>query len=144
MSGNFFLAFLIPGAIFVLLLVQRLTGYVAVGLAQALAAVKKSFEFELAVTAEVANPFGYARQLVQGTHETRRSAFFYPHDTETAPWWQGENARLASLAAAARLAAPLFVEDHAFYAQLESYAWNQLHWILGRNPFDTSMLMGIS
>ena len=47
-----------------------------------------------------------------------------------------KNARLGSLAAAARMAAPLFASDPAFQSQLETYAWNQLHWILGRNPFD--------
>jgi hypothetical protein len=104
--------------------------------------VKRSLRFELAVTAQVNNPFGYARQLVRMGDGTIRSAFFFPHDTEAAPWWQGENARLASLAAAARMAAPLFDTDPAFQSQLEKYAWDQLHWILGRNPFDTSMLMG--
>jgi len=104
--------------------------------------VKKSLEFELAATGEVNNPFGYARQLVRMGNGQVRTAFFFPHDTEAAPWWQGENARLASLAAAARMAAPLYSDDPAFQAQLEVYAWNQLHWILGRNPFDSSMLMG--
>ena len=106
------------------------------------AAVERSLRFELAVTSEVNNPFDYARQLVRMGNGQIRSAFFFPHDTEAAPWWQGENARLASLAAAARMAAPLFADDPAFHTQLEDYAWNQLHWILGRNPFDTSMLMG--
>lgn len=105
-------------------------------------AVKRSLHFELNVTAEVNNPFGYARQLVRMGDGSVRTAFFFPHDTEAAPWWQGENARLASLAAAARMATPLFKDDPAFKAQLENYAWNQLHWILGRNPFDSSMLMG--
>jgi len=105
-------------------------------------AVEQSLRFELWVTAQVNNPFDYARQLVRMGDGQIRSAFFFPHDTEAAPWWQGENARLASLAAAARMAAPLFVDDPAFHARLEDYAWSQLHWILGRNPFDTSMLMG--
>ena len=105
-------------------------------------AVERSLRFELGVTSEVNNPFGYARQLVRMGDGKVRTAFFFPHDTEAAPWWQGENARLASLAAAARMAAPLFKDDPAFQAQLEEYAWNQLHWILGRNPFDASMLMG--
>jgi hypothetical protein len=104
--------------------------------------VKRSLRFELTVTAQVNNPFGYARQLVRLGDGTIRSAFFFPHDTEAAPWWQGENARLASLAAAARMAAPLFDDDPIFQTQLEDYAWDQLHWILGRNPFDASMLMG--
>jgi len=105
-------------------------------------AVDRSLHFELAVTDEVNNPFDYARQLVRMGDGQVRSAFFFPHDTEAAPWWQGEDARLASLAAAARMAAPLFIDDPVFHAQLEDYAWNQLHWILGRNPYDASMLMG--
>lgn len=104
--------------------------------------VRRSLNYELHVTGEVNNPFDYARQLVRMGNGAVRTAFFFPHDTEAAPWWQGENARLASLAAAARMAAPLFVDDPVFHAQLEQYAWNQLHWILGRNPYNTSMLMG--
>ncbi len=104
--------------------------------------VERSLRFELAVTAEVNNPFGYARQLVRMGNGDVRTAFFFPHDTEAAPWWQGEDARLASLAAAARMAAPLFESDAAFHSQLEDYADNQLHWILGRNPFDVSLLIG--
>ncbi|GAB2806275.1 glycoside hydrolase family 9 protein [Dyella kyungheensis] len=106
--------------------------------------VKRSLEAELAVTGEVSNPFGYARQLVRGGDGRVRTAFFFPHDTEAAPWWQGENARIASLAAAARMAAPLYTGAgaQAFRTKLQAYAWNQLHWILGRNPYDSSMLMG--
>jgi hypothetical protein len=108
---------------------------------KALVTVERSLRFELGVTVEVNNPFGYARQLVIAGGKTR-TAFFFPHDTEAAPWWQGENARLGSLAAAARMAAPLFADKPEFQAQLRDYAWNQLHWILGRNPFDATMLMG--
>ena len=105
-------------------------------------AVERSLRFELAITSEVSNPFGYARQLVRMGDGMVRTAYFFPHDTEAAPWWQGENARVASLAAAARMAAPLFSAQPKFQSQLEDYAWNQLHWIEGRNPFDASMLMG--
>lgn len=104
--------------------------------------IKRSLQFELTTTSEVNNPFGYARQLVRMGNGNVRTAFFFPHDTEAAPWWQGENARLGSLAAAARMALPLFAAQPAFQSELKQYAWNQLHWILGRNPFDTSMLMG--
>ncbi|WLT31244.1 glycosyl hydrolase family 18 protein [Geothrix sp. PMB-07] len=104
--------------------------------------VRKSLQYELTVTGEVANPFGLARQKVQNKAGERRTAFFFPHDTETAPWWQGENARLGSLAAAARLAAPLFAEESPFLVKLRSYAVDQLNWILGLNPFDASMLHG--
>ncbi|MGA8531833.1 MAG: glycoside hydrolase family 9 protein [Acidobacteriaceae bacterium] len=104
--------------------------------------VRESLQFELRTTREVNNPFGYARQLVRMGDGQVRTAFFFPHDTEAAPWWQGENARLGSLAAAARMAAPLFADDPPFHDALESYADDQLHWILGRNPFGTCMLMG--
>ena len=109
---------------------------------QALEAVKRSLQFELATTHEVNNPFGYARQLVRTGNGQVRTAFFFPHDSEAAPWWQGEDARLASLAAATRMAAPLFADDAAFQSALQTYADDQLHWILGRNPFDSGMLMG--
>jgi hypothetical protein len=105
-------------------------------------AVRRSLHFELSITEEGANPFGYARQLVQNKAGEKRLAFFFPHDTETAPWWQGENARLASLASVARLAAPLFKSDQAFYNKLQVYAQNQLNWILGLNPYDVCMLHG--
>ncbi len=104
--------------------------------------VENSLRFELSVTAEVPNPFGYSRQLVQDGKGHRRTSFFFPHDTEAAPWWQGENARLASLAAAARLATPLFAADADFQRQLQGFAADQLNWILGLNPFDACMLDG--
>jgi hypothetical protein len=106
------------------------------------AAVQRSLAFELKVTAEVNNPFGYSRQLVQTKDGARRTSFFFPHDTETAPWWQGENARLGSLAAAARLASRTFTDDPEFQAVIKAFAQDQLNWILGLNPFDTCMLYG--
>ncbi len=132
------------------------------------AAVRRSLEHELAITHEVNNPFGYSRQLVQDTLGHRHSSFFFPHGSETSPWWQGEDARLASIAAAARLAIPLFANQHIpsamatgtasvaptssklasaaptsrFTDSLETFALDQLNWILGLNPYDASMLQG--
>lgn len=105
--------------------------------------VKKSLSFELGITNEVTNPFGYARELVQDKSGNRRTSFFFPHNSDAAPWWQGENGRLASLATAANLAAPHFKDDPQFYTRLQAYAMNQLNWILGLNPFDTCMLYGV-
>ncbi len=106
-------------------------------------AVKKSLAFQLAINQEVNNPFAYARQLTQDKDGNRHTTFFFPHNTEVAPWWQGENARLSSLAAAARLAAKQFPNDPEFQKQLRAFATNQLNWILGLNPFDSSMMNGI-
>jgi Glycosyl hydrolase family 9/Cellulase N-terminal ig-like domain len=110
---------------------------------QVLDAVRKSLQFELSITAEVNNPFGYSREYVQEKSGARRSSFFFPHNSDAAPWWQGENARLASLASAARLAELAFPQDAAFRAGLERFATNQLNWILGLNPFDSCMMSGV-
>lgn len=104
--------------------------------------VKQSLKFELEITGNVVNPFGYARQLTINKEKQIHEAFFFPHDAETAPWWQGENARLGSLAAAARLAVPYFRNDQDFTNALEQYAGDQINWILGLNPFDICMLHG--
>lgn len=110
---------------------------------EVLDSVKKSLSSQLTLTNEVSNPFGYARQLVQEKSGNRRTSFFFPHNTDAAPWWQGENARLASLAAAAGLASVHFRDDAEFYRQLQGFASNQLNWILGLNPFDSCMMYGV-
>lgn len=102
---------------------------------------EKLMRHEIAVTNEVANPFGYARQFVQHGDGTKENQFFYPHDVETAPWWQGENARIASLASAARSLSHM-TADEALKADLCKYADDQINWVLGLNPFDTCMLEG--
>lgn len=110
---------------------------------EVLQAVRKSLEFQLALDREVNNPFDYARQLVQDKRGARRTSFFFPHNSDAAPWWQGENARLASLAAAATLASTHFPQDAAFQGRLQAFAADQLNWILGLNPFDSCMLNGV-
>jgi hypothetical protein len=105
--------------------------------------VRRSLEFELAVTSEVNNPFGYSREYVQDKTGSRRTSFFFPHNSDAAPWWQGENARLASVATAARLAALAFPQDAGLRKQLQTFAASQLNWILGLNPFDSCMLNGV-
>ncbi|MBS0382740.1 MAG: glycoside hydrolase family 9 protein [Proteobacteria bacterium] len=125
--------------------VVALAGYAAIASpaqrAKARDAIRRSMEFQLRITGDVNNPFDYARELVRLKDGSMAVKFFFPHGAE-GTWWQGEDARLASLAAAARAAAPLFADDTAFQSKLQDYAWSQLHWILGRNPYDTSMLIG--
>ena len=113
---------------------------------QALAAIRESLRFELEVTTEVPNPFGYARQYVRPVGGAKRTAFFIPHRNESGYWWQGENARLASLAAAAGLATARIEEiglSPASAHALDAYARDQLNWILGLNPYDACMLHGL-
>jgi hypothetical protein len=108
----------------------------------AISAIRRAMEHELKITALRTNPFGVARQYVKPLDGPKFDAFFIPHSNESGYWWQGENARLASMAAAARTARKLFGDDLSFANKLERYASAQLDWILGNNPFDLCMLHG--
>ena len=89
------------------------------------------------------NPFMLAKQWVKPVHAEIRSSFFVPHENETDYWWQGENARLASVSCAVRRSMLLFSEESSsFLSTLEAFADAQLHWIMGRNPYDMCMLQG--
>ncbi|TRX70964.1 glycoside hydrolase family 9 protein [Carboxylicivirga sp. M1479] len=108
---------------------------------QATAFIRQSVDFELCITKLVHNPFGYARQYVKAVNEeSARDAFFITHVNETGYWWQGENARLASLATAMFKAQP-FLSD-VVKAESINYAYDQMNWILGLNPYDVGMLHG--
>lgn len=102
----------------------------------------KLMRHELAVTAKEANPFGYARQLIQDGKGNITDRFFYPHDVETAPWWQGENARITSLSTAARLLSKQ-INDCDLISRLNKYADDQINWVLGLNPYDSCMMEGV-
>ncbi|PRC94659.1 glycoside hydrolase family 9 protein [Solimicrobium silvestre] len=88
------------------------------------------------------NPFTYPRQYVQMPDKKGQNQFFIPHQNESGYWWQGENARLASLASAAQGAIRYFAGEDIFCASLSTYAQGALDWIFGFNPFDTCMMQG--
>jgi hypothetical protein len=96
----------------------------------------------LARTSAVPNPFGHPRQRVRPAGGDDRDAFFFPHANETGYWWQGENATIASLAAAACFCAAVDGVSAADRERLLEFADDQLAWITGRNPFDACMLQG--
>ena len=102
-----------------------------------LAVIKKALDYNLRVSTNVSNPFGYARQsfLFKGAV---KDGFFIPHENETGWWWQGENARLGSLATAAIIGGRLVYPAATTWGvkpALASYAANQVSWILGCNPY---------
>jgi hypothetical protein len=101
-------------------------------------AIQTHLNYLLGVTNAVANPFGYARQHIA----VETAGFFIPHDNESGYWWQGENARLASLAAAALLGAKVLGTTGTQYLDLLRFAGNQIDWILGNNPYDICFLNG--
>jgi predicted alpha-1,2-mannosidase len=99
----------------------------------ALNTINRALTYNLRVTGEVDNPFGYARQSFLYKNEAK-DGFFIPHDNETGWWWQGENARLASLATAALLGRRLPSAPNK--DSLTAFAARQYSWILGCNPYD--------
>ena len=114
---------------------------------QALNTIDRALMYNLRVTNEIDNPFGYARQSFLYKNEVK-DGFFIPHDNETGWWWQGENARLASLATAALLGSrlldtkgwtsypPMAHNDLPILSNLTAFAARQYSWILGCNPYD--------
>lgn len=105
---------------------------------KALNTIKKALDYELTVTADVSNPFGYARQTFR-YKDSIKNGFFIPHENETGWWWQGENARLGSLAAAALTGSRLTTDAKKKLA-LQRFAYNQVNWILGCNPYQVCFM----
>ncbi|MFH4400861.1 glycoside hydrolase family 9 protein [Vibrio diabolicus] len=103
--------------------------------------VNRACEFEIKISNKVTNPFGYPRQYVKGVNESKRDAFFVAHNNESGYWWQGENARLGSLATMAYLAQP-HIASQKIQEQLSVFAQDALNWIVGLNPYDMCMLDG--
>jgi len=109
----------------------------------ALQTIKKALDYNLHVTNEVSNPFGYARQTFAVQNKIK-DGFFIPHENESGWWWQGENARLSSLATAALVGSKLVYgkTKNAKSDSLQTYAARQLSWILGCNPYDMCFMYG--
>lgn len=104
--------------------------------------IARFLNYQLRVSITEYNAYSYARQtfLYKGQLQ---DGFFIPHENESGWWWQGENARLASLATAAMVGGKIaFEKDQAKLEELRRFAWNQLSWILGRNPYDMCFMYG--
>ena len=102
-------------------------------------AIERHAEWLVSITNKVDNPFGYARQTYK-TQGAVKDGFFIPHDNESNYWWQGEDARIASLSAAAMYAARAL--NGSVADSVQKYATDQLDWILGKNPYATCMMYG--
>ncbi len=109
-----------------------------------------ALDHQLVLNGKAANPYNYPRQTFR-RYEKGRAAqellegFFIPHVNETGYWWQGESARLASLAAAAIFggrSAASGAGPFGVSPPLAEFAQNQMDWTLGRNPFDLCLLYG--
>jgi len=109
-------------------------------LTKAKTVVNQACQFELDITQAVTNPFGYPRQYVKDVDGDKRDAFFISQNNESGYWWQGENARLASLATMAYQVQPYL--EQQLKTQLLNFGQNALNWVVGLNPYDMCMLDG--
>jgi hypothetical protein len=110
----------------------------------ALTTIKTALLYTLRVTNDVSNPFGYARQTFRYKNKIKEG-FFIPHDNETGWWWQGEDARLSSLATAAIEGSKLIFPRGSYFKvkdSLTTFASQQLSWILGCNPYNMCFMYG--
>ena len=92
---------------------------------------------QLSLGRRLENPFGYPPHWVMAPDTDTHARWFFPHRNPSGYWWQGENARLASLAAAA-----FGVAKREQRTDVGDEAWRWIDWILGANPFDVCMLQG--
>jgi hypothetical protein len=112
--------------------------------------IKLSLDYQLALNSQVANPFNLARQTFKttqaGLYSKQKEGFFIPHANETNNWWQGESSRMASLTTAAILGGQLTHRDSrgafGINSELANFAQSQIDWIMGKNPYQISMLYG--
>lgn len=108
--------------------------------AEAVAYAEKIMRWKLKLTDERSNPFGYP--VLESKEEGKIvERFFFPHTSTAAPWWQGDNARIASLSSAAAMLANV-TEDEALADRCKKLAQDPLDWIMGLNPFDSCMIEG--
>lgn len=110
----------------------------------ALLVIKKNIDYNISVTNEVENPFGYARQSFK-FRGLIKNGFFIPHENETGWWWQGENARLASIATAILVGGQAKVplrSDWSISKANSDFVAQQMSWILGSNPYSTCFMYG--
>jgi len=78
------------------------------------------------------------------TPQPGKTAFFMPHQNESRYWWQGENARLGSMATAFVLASQAVDPAWRLTAQdtISRMATAALEWVGGANPFGITFLHG--
>lgn len=96
---------------------------------------------KVAISKSINNPFFYPLEEVPGKDGNVKVQFFFPHETSVSPWWQGENARLASISVATFLTA-IHTKDVILKKDLERMNASTLDWIMGQNPYDASMIDG--
>lgn len=99
----------------------------------------RAFNGLMTLSRKQANPFQYPK-LTAHYAGALHQQFFFPHESAASPWWQGENARIASLAQATAVLLPVAPQLNT--PENRAFVQDQIDWILGKNPFDATMMEG--
>jgi type 1 glutamine amidotransferase len=111
---------------------------------KALEVIKKYIDYQLKVSREVANPFQYPRQTFRINNKIQ-NGFFIPHENESGWWWQGENARIGSIATVILKGGRLVYPEKntlGVKADVADYVCSLINWELGSNPYQICMMYG--
>lgn len=111
---------------------------------KALTTIKRYIDYQLNISGEVVNPFAYPRQTFSLNNRIR-NGFFIPHENESGWWWQGENARIGSLATVMLRGGRLvYPEKNAagVRSDIAGYVCSLIDWELGKNPYQLCMMYG--
>lgn len=111
---------------------------------KALDVIKRYIDYQLKISKEVSNPFNYPRQTFRLKNRIQ-NGFFIPHENESGWWWQGENARIGSLATVLLKGGKLvYPADNALGVRpnISAMACSLVDWVLGNNPYQICMMYG--
>jgi len=106
--------------------------------------IRRAIDYQLKISREVTNPFQYPRQAFR-IHGKIEHGFFIPHENESGWWWQGEDARVGSLATVLLKGGRLvYGENNAMgvRSDIAQLACSLIDWVLGNNPYQMCMMYG--
>ena len=106
--------------------------------------IRKFIDYQLKVSKEVVNPFLYPRQTFRFNSKVQ-NGFFIPHENESGWWWQGEDARIGSLATVLLKGGRLVYPENnvlGVRADIASNVCRMIDWVLGNNPYQQCMMYG--
>lgn len=112
--------------------------------ARSLETIRKFIDYQLKVSGEITNPFHYPRQTFKVNGQIK-TGFFIPHENESGWWWQGEDARIGSLASVLLRGGRLvYPENNALgvRSDIAEMACSLVGWVLGCNPYEVCMMYG--
>ncbi len=103
-------------------------------------AISKNIDWYKSITFEGGNAYYYSKMYYKNSSGNLVVRYFMPHVNETGYWWQGENARILSMASAFYY---YMIKENIVDTLLENIANSSIDWVLGKNPLNMCMMAGV-